>query len=308
MKQVACETLFPSLSRVGWKHFLCALACLALPLSAPAAPHAAANEPSGNAGAQVAAAAPAGAPAPGGAVKLTGLEIARRNDRARRSNTEHQVMTMILENSRGQKRVRTIEGWSHEVSDDEERRFSKFLEPADVKNTTLLYYDYDAKDDDTWLYLPALKKVKRILSTNKKDYFMGSDFTYEDMENADLINWDYTVLREEPQSGVDCYVVQALPNNDTKRRNSGYSKVINWVGKKDFVSRRTEYYDKKNRKSKILTFEDIRPTSPTDPRPRAHKMLMDNLITGHKTQLSFTTIELDVPVNDKVFSQRNLRQ
>jgi hypothetical protein len=240
--------------------------------------------------------------------ELTGHEIMKRADKARRSDTEHQVMTMILENSRGQQRVRTIEGWSKEITDDEEYRFSRFLEPSDVRDTTLLSYDYTLKDDDTWLYLPALKKVKRILSSNKKDYFMGSDFTYEDMENIDLVNWDYTLKGQEKAGGVDCYVVEAVPNNDTKREESGYSKTVAWVGKDDFLMRKVEYYDKKGRLSKRLTLEDIRPTSSEDPRPRAHKLTMENFITKHKTELDLKKLELDVAVDDDVFSQRNMRQ
>ncbi len=93
---------------------------------------------------------------------LTGLEIARRMDRAQRSKSEHSVMTMTLENARGQQRVRTLEGWSRELSEEEEHRFARFIEPADVKDTTLLTYDYDDEDDDIWLYLPALKKARTL--------------------------------------------------------------------------------------------------------------------------------------------------
>ncbi len=237
-----------------------------------------------------------------------GREIAARSDRARRAETEHQVMTMILENARGQRRVRTIEGWSHELSDNEERRFARFLKPSDVRNTTLLTYDYDDKDDDIWLYLPALKKVKRILSSNKKDYFMGSDFTYEDMENLDLVNWDYKLIGSEAIDGVDCYVIEETPNNEKEAKESGYSKRISWIAKTDFLPRRVDFYDKKGRLAKRLHFEDIHPTSPDDPRPRAHKLTMENFITKHKTILIFDKLELDVPINDEVFSQRNLRQ
>ncbi len=257
-------------------------------------------------GALLAAAVFAGSAA---ATDLTdGREIAARSDRARRATTEHQVMTMTLENARGQQRVRTIEGWSHELSDNEEHRFAKFLKPSDVRNTTLLTYDYDDKDDDIWLYLPALKKVKRILSSNKTDYFMGSDFTYEDMENLDLTNWDYKLTGTEAVDGVDCYVIEEVPNNEKEAKESGYSKRISWIAKTDFIPRRVDFYDKKGRLAKRLLFKDIHPTSGTDPRPRAHRMEMENFITRHKTILVFDKLELDVPVDDDVFSQRNLRQ
>jgi len=249
----------------------------------------------------------AAAVAPAGE-KLSGIEVAKRSDDARRAKTEHQVMTMILENQRGQKRVRTIEGWSQEISDDEEHRFSRFLEPADVKDTTLLTFDYDETDDDIWLYLPALKKVKRILSSNKSDYFMGSDFTYEDMENIDLVNWDYKIIGEENIDGVDCYILEAVANNDEERDETAYSKTVSWIAKTDFLPRKIEYHDKKSRLSKRLTFEDIRPTSQSDPRPRAHKLTMENFITKHKTVLIMRELELDVAVDDDLFSQRNMRQ
>jgi hypothetical protein len=237
-----------------------------------------------------------------------GLEIARRADKAATADTEHQTMTMTLENSRGQQRIRTIEGWSKTIDDDTEHRFSRFLKPSDVKDTTLLSFDYTQKDDDTWLYLPALKKVKRILSTNKTDYFMGSDFTYEDMENIDLVNWDYTLTGEETVAGVDCYVVEAVANNDTKREDTGYSKTVMWYSKEDYIPRKGEFHDKKDRLAKRLMLEDIKPTTESDPRPRAHKMTMENFITKHKTVLDLEDLELDVKVDPDIFSQRNLRQ
>jgi len=238
----------------------------------------------------------------------SGLEIAKKSDHARRAASEYSVMTMTLENSRHQQRVRTIEGWSREVTDDEEQRFSRFLEPADVKDTTLLYYDYDEKDDDTWLYLPALKKVKRILSSNKKDYFMGSDFTYEDMENIDLVNRTYTITGSGEQGGVDCYLLEAVPNNPAEEKESAYSKTVSWIAKTDMLPRRIEYYDKKGKLSKVLTFSEIRPTSSTDPRPRAHRLVMENLASKHTTILTYDQLRLDVAVNDDIFSQRNLRR
>ena len=243
-----------------------------------------------------------------GGKELTAKEIATRADRARRSSSEHNVMTMVLENHRGQQRVRTLEGWSREVSEEEDQRFSRFLEPSDVRDTTLLTYDYVHKDDSIWLYLPALKKVKRILSSNKKDYFMGSDFTYEDMENADLINWDFTLKGKEKVDGVDCYIVEAVPNNPGEAKETAYSKTVSWVGTQDFLARRADYYDKKGRLAKKFKTDDIHATSGGDRRLRAHKITMENLITRHKTILTFHTLELDIKVNDEIFSQRSLRQ
>jgi hypothetical protein len=250
----------------------------------------------------------AAAPSWGQDAPADGLEVMKRNDQATRSATEHTVMEMKLINNRDQERVRTIEGWSREVGDDEEKRFARFLEPGDVKDTSLLTYDYDQKDDDIWLYLPALKKVKRILSSNKTDYFMGSDFTYWDMENVDLINWDYTLEGEEDVDGVATYKVSGKPKNDAELEESGYTRTLVWIGKEDFLVRKAEYYDTKDRLAKTLEASDIRPVGEGGAHPRAHQVRMNNLITKHSTVLTFSTLELDVSVDDKVFSQRNLRQ
>jgi len=238
--------------------------------------------------------------------QITGLEAARRMDDASRSQTEHNLMTMTLENARGQKRVRTIEGWSREVQRDEEHRFARFLEPADVKDTTLLTYDYADKDDDIWLYLPALKKVKRILSSNKTDYFMGSDFTYWDMENIDLKNWDYRIAGYDEVDGTKTLVLASIPNKQSETDESGYSKVVYWVGDQDWTPRRIEYTDTKQRLAKRLSISDVRPTKAGDPRVRGHKLTMDNLLTEHRTTIEYGTLELDVPVDDGLFSQRSL--
>lgn len=242
------------------------------------------------------------------AADLTGPEIMRRSDKAGRSASEQQTMRMVLTDKRGKERERTIEGWSYEVSDEEEKRFARFLEPGDIKDTTLLTYDYDQADDDIWLYLPALKKVKRILSSDKTDNFMGSDFTYWDMENLDLLNWNYVLKGAETVDGVDTWLVEGTPNKESELEESGYKKVVYWVGKEDFTSRKVEFTDQKERLAKRLTATDIRIVGDKNPKPRAHRLSMENLLTKHSTLLEFRELKLDVEVDEKIFSQRNLRQ
>ena len=137
---------------------------------------------------------------------------------------------------------------------------------------------------------------------------MGSDFTYEDMENLDLKNWTFTLTGSETIDGVGCYVLEAKPNNDDEVKESAYSKVVYWSGKEDFLFRRVDYYDKKDRHSKRLASSDIKPTAETDPRPRAHRLVMENFLTKHNTELLMREIHLDVPVDDDIFSQRNMRR
>jgi hypothetical protein len=264
--------------------------------------------------------APAPAPAPGNdepaaeqpagneAEELTGAQIMRRNDEASRAASEHQIMRMVLTDKRGKQRERTIEGWSYEVSKEEEKRFARFLEPGDIKDTTLLTYDYEQNDDDIWLYLPALKKVKRILSSDKTDNFMGSDFTYWDMENIDLLNWEYTLKGSEDLDGLAVWLVEGTPTSEDELEESGYSKATYWVCKDDYTARRVEFIDHKDRFAKRLTASDIRVIGDTNPKPRAHSLQMENLLTKHSTLLEFREFQLDVEVDETIFSQRNLRQ
>jgi hypothetical protein len=135
---------------------------------------------------------------------------------------------------------------------------------------------------------------------------MGSDFTYWDMENVDLNNWDYQLTGSEAVDGIDTYVVGATPKNDKEVDESGYDKVVYWIGKSDWIPRKIEFTDTKKRLSKRLTLSDIKPTAQGDPRVRAHKMHMENLVTDHQTTLVMSKLELDVPVEDDYFSQRNM--
>ena len=228
-------------------------------------------------------------------------------DAARRSSSDHSLMTMTLTDTHGQRRSRTVEGWSREVTYEEDHRLARFLAPADVKDTTLLTYDYDDKDDDIWLYLPALKKVKRILASDKTNYFMGSDFTYWDMENIDLKNWSYEITGRATVAGVDTIVVTALPETAGEHEECGYHKVVYWVAESDWVPRKIEYTDAKDRLAKRLSLGDVRVAATGGSRVRAHHLLMENLLTAHQTSIVYGLLELDVPVDDELFSQRSMR-
>jgi hypothetical protein len=128
------------------------------------------------------------------------------------------------------------------------------------------------------------------------------------MENLDLVNWTYTLVGIEAVDGIECHVLDAVPSNDKEKDETAYSKLKYWIGVEDSLFRKVDYYDKKDRLSKRLTTADIRTTSPTDPRKRAHKLTMENFLTKHTTRLEMRKLELDVPVSDELFSQRSLRE
>ena len=184
-----------------------------------------------------------------------------------------------------------------------------FKSPADVKNTAFLTYDYEdtKRDDDQWLYLPALKKVKRIPSSSKSSSFMGSDFSYFDMTDRDLNDYTYKYIKDVIVRGKDAWMISATPTNKEVIKESGYTKTIAIIRKDNYVLVRAINI-LKNGKKKFL---DVK------------KMHLDNDIwvfdemtmttkkgkrVLHKTILKFKDIELNVNIDDKIFTTRRLEK
>ncbi|HHS92136.1 MAG TPA: outer membrane lipoprotein-sorting protein, partial [Campylobacterales bacterium] len=141
--------------------------------------------------------------------------------------TLEQDMLMVLIDKNGNERTRDLKSYAKDFGEDEHRTLF-FKSPSDVKNTAFLTYDYDdsAKDDDQWLYLPALKKVKRIPSADKSSSFMGSDFSYFDMTDRDLEDYDFRLLKETKVYGHDAWMIESTPRNQKVIDESGYEKSI----------------------------------------------------------------------------------
>ncbi len=136
-------------------------------------------------------------------------------------------MEMILIDKRGQKRVRKLKNFQKDKGEDT-YRLMFFLHPADVKDTGFLTYDYDEpeKDDDQWLYLPALNKTKRIASSDKSGSFMGSDLNYSDMTSRDLVDYDFFWKKEVTVDGNKCRVIETVPRSETVIDETGYEKSL----------------------------------------------------------------------------------
>jgi outer membrane lipoprotein-sorting protein len=162
------------------------------------------------------------------------------------------------------------------------------------------------RDDDQWLFLPASGRMKRIAKGGKKNYFMGTDFTYEDMEREKLDDFDYTILKEEQFDSQNCYVLEAIPSNERKRRESGYSKRIAWITKDNYLILKIEYYSRQGKLIKTQTSAEWRVAQGT--AWRAGKILMDNHRDRHKTSISITKIELNKNIDDQTFTERFILQ
>jgi hypothetical protein len=211
-------------------------------------------------------------------------------------------MVMELRNKHGDTSTRIIRIKTLEVDGDGDKSMSIFDEPADVKGTAFLTYSHAIEPDEQWLYLPALKRVKRINSKNKSGPFMGSEFAYEDLASQEVEKYTYKYLRDETIDGVDYFVVERYPAYE----HSGYTRQVAWVNKERYVAEKIEFYDRKNDLLKTLTNTGY--NQYLDKFWRADTMLMENHQTGKSTLLTWKDYQFKTGLTDKDFSRNSLKR
>lgn len=233
-----------------------------------------------------------------------GLAIAKEADQRETGfgNTSA-AMKMTLINRSGKKSVRNMRSKVLEQTDQGDKSLSIFDEPADVKGTAMLTHSHGLDPDDQWLYLPALKRVKRISSKNKSGPFMGSEFAFEDLGSQEIEKYSYKLLGEETVNGLDSYKIERIPQYE----HSGYTKQISWIDKEHLRSQKVEYYDRKGSLLKTLTFSDYKQYK--DQFWRAQKMFMQNHQNKKATELIFDGYVFDDPqVRDSDFISNALKR
>ena len=230
--------------------------------------------------------------------KLTGLQVIENVYNRPTGDDMTADLTMTLVNSSGMQRVRKIKQFIRDFG-PVEKKIMFFTAPADVKNTSFMSWSYDDenKDDDQWIYLPALKKVKRISSDSKSDYFMGSDFTYDDLGDRKPSADTHKIIREEKLNGEDCYVVESVPKDE----DYIYSKTITWVIKGKWIGLKKEFYDEDGELLKILNvskYQDIKGIwiiTHTE---------MDNVQKNHKTVMALDNVKINTGIPKSKFTER----
>lgn len=232
-----------------------------------------------------------------------GLAIAQEAD-TRDSDYKNYTndVKMILKNKQGQESIREIRSKTLEVDDDGDKSMTIFDKPRDIKGTALLSFTHKEGPDDQWLYLPALKRVKRIASDNKSGPFMGSEFAYEDITSQEVEKYTYKFLKDDTLDGMDVFVFERYPVD----RKSGYTRQIIWMDKENYKERKIEYYDRKNALLKTLVFADY--NLYRDKFYRAHNMHMVNHLTGKSTRLLQSNYNFDVELSDRDFDKNSLKR
>ena len=234
---------------------------------------------------------------------LTGHDIVQKVHDRPDGDTRSSELSMTLINKSGAKRERKITSFAMDVGKDI-KQIMFFRYPNDVKGTGFLTVDYDDinKDDDKWLYLPAMKKTRRISGkSSKTDYFMGSDFTYDDVGQRNIDEDTHKLLREEKVDGIDYWVVESVP----KKGDEIFSKKISWIRKDCLIAAKVEYYDKLGKLHRALKVENV---VQVDGFWSIAKMSMENVQTNHKTLLEFGDIKFNIPLDAKTFTVPRLER
>jgi outer membrane lipoprotein-sorting protein len=189
-----------------------------------------------------------------------------------------------------------------------EKRIYRFLSPADVQGTGILVYDYESKPDDVWIYLPALRKTRRVVSSQRAQSFMGSEFSYGDLNIPSLDEFSYTLVKEEACGGEPCYVIDLVPKSKEIADAEGYSKKTYWVSKAKMAVVRGLYYDKDGKLLKELIAQDIKLLDPKNKRYRAMHMEMINKQNGRKSVFETKKVAFSPNTKDDYFTTAYLER
>jgi len=209
-------------------------------------------------------------------------------------------MLMVLVDKKGNQRKRTLQSFVKSGDNDESKSIIFFITPADVKGTSFLVWSEPDKEDDQWLYLPALRRVRQISSSGKGESFMGTEFTYFDMGGYDIDDNTYTLVKEEPIDNNQCYVIEALP-----KVAKYYSKRIIWIRKDIFVPVKIDFYDKKGLYLKQGIFSDIKDIQGINTPTR---MEMYNKQNKRSTVIELSNVVYDTGLKDDIFTQRYMKR
>jgi len=209
---------------------------------------------------------------------------------------------MILKNKHGDTVTREIEIKALEQQDDGDKSLTIFNKPRDVKGTAFLSFSHVVGSDDQWLFLPALKRVKRIASRNKSGPFMSSEFAFEDLSSFELGKYTYKYLGDDEVNGLDSFKVEQLPVD----KYSGYAKRIAWIDKDEYRFQKVDFYDRRDKLLKTLSYVDYKQYLGKFWRPDSMSML--NHQNGKSTILEWSNFEFKTGLNKSDFNHNSLKR
>ena len=208
------------------------------------------------------------------------------------------TLTMTLVDSKGKERIRSLDQRLAGFG-GVDKKIMVFQRPADVRGTSFMNWSYAeaGKGDDQWIYMPALKRVKRITSDGKGGSFMGSDFSYDDLGARHPSMDSHVIVGSETVAGEECWMIESKP----KDAGDSYSRTVSWISKSRLIGFRRDYYDKKGALLKTLS---VLETKTIGSYLMITRTEMHNAQTNHRTRMEFTAIELDAGIADEQFTER----
>lgn len=238
--------------------------------------------------------------------QFTGRNIMLKVDNQQEVKSQYGKTRMTLINKKGKKRIRDLLRYEKSYYGDKgiNKKTLVFFEyPSDIRGTGLLLWTYEdiKKDDDRWLYLPALKKIRRIAGESKNNYFMGTDFTYDDMGGRDVDEDTYELLSDEEVDGITCHKIKSIPVD----KSDMYGKKIVWVIPGKWVVTKVEFYDKKGKLLKELRATDFRSV---DDIWTPFKLHMNNFSKNHQTVIEVEEMNYNIEIKDQVFTATILQR
>ncbi len=220
-------------------------------------------------------------------------------------DTYEMTATLTTYDAKGNKRVRDFASVSKKFGETT-KTLIKFLSPANVKGTAILIYDNKNKDDDMWIYMPALRKTRRIISSEKSKSFMGSEFSNADMSRPTIDDFNYKLFRTEPYNGKTCRVIQITPKTDKIADENGFSKKIAWIDKDKYYVYKIEFYDLDGELWKVMTVNDYQELG--SGKVMSRKMEVKNEQTGRYSIMSVSKLQSGSNLTENNFTTAMLEK
>jgi hypothetical protein len=211
-------------------------------------------------------------------------------------------LKMLLKNRHGDEHTRSLKMRAKEEPNDGDKSLTVFDNPKDIKGTAFLSYTHALDPDEQWLYLPAIKRVKRISSKNKSGPYLGSEFAFEDLSSFEVKKYKYNYLHDEIFDGIDCFVIESVP----QYQHSGYTRIMTWVDKQRYIILKMDYYDRKNSLLKTQTFHGY--NQYLEQFWRADEMQMVNHNNGKSTTLFWENYQFRTGLTKRDFDRNSLKR
>jgi hypothetical protein len=213
------------------------------------------------------------------------------------------IGALIISDGKGNQRFRKFStAQKKDPAKNMTKTIMRFLKPADVQGTGILTYEYENKDNDMWLYMPALRKIRRIVSSEKSKSFMGSEFTNSDITRPKINDYTYKLLGSETVGDVECWKIEMTPNTKEIVAEFGYSKRIGWIGKPDFITRKTEYYDLDGKLLKVMTTQKVKLLDEKNGKYQPVDITMENKQNNRSSRFTTEKILFNPKVKEEYFT------